>query len=55
MKTEPPSFLFFVRLAGQNYPISTAFDSVKEVDLLEVFKLLKAQKKMIVKVVSDVE
>lgn len=46
-------FWFFVRLAGQNYHISNAFDSVKKADLLEIFKLLKTQKKMILEVLKS--
>ncbi|MGB0929921.1 MAG: hypothetical protein ACPGVB_04045 [Chitinophagales bacterium] len=44
---------FFVRLAEQKYHISNAYDSVKKADLLEIFKLLKAQKEMIVKIVTE--
>lgn len=43
---------FFVRLSGQRYHISNAFDSVKKEDLLEIYKLLKAQKEMILEVIK---
>ncbi|MGB1241831.1 MAG: hypothetical protein ACPG49_04880 [Chitinophagales bacterium] len=46
-------FWFFVRLEKQNYHISNAFDSVKKEDLLKIFKLLKAQKEIIVSLVSE--
>ncbi len=45
-------FWFFVRLSGQTYHISNAFDSVKKEDLLEIYKLLKAQKEMILDVIK---
>ncbi len=43
---------FFVRLAQQNYHISKAFDTTEKEDLAEVFKLLKAQKEMIMRLVK---
>ena len=43
---------FFVRLSQQNYHISKAFDTAEKEDLAEVFKLLKAQKEMIMRLVK---
>lgn len=40
-------FWFFVALQGENYGISKAFDSEDKADLIEIVKLLKAQKEMI--------
>jgi len=40
---------FFVRLEGQKYYLSNAYDCVDENDLKQIFKMLKAQRQMIFK------
>ncbi len=44
---------FFARLSQQSYHISRAFDTVRKEDLLEIFKMLKTQKQMILNVIQN--
>lgn len=48
-------FWFFVVLKEQRYFISKAYDSTELNDVQEIFKLLKAQKEMIVELVKSVK
>ncbi len=43
---------FFVRLDQKKYHVSQAFDTVKKDELMKVFKMLKAQKEMILELIS---
>lgn len=46
-------FWFFTKLEGFDYQISKAYDSLDREELLEIFKMLKAQKEMIFEIIKQ--
>lgn len=46
---------YFMRLKGQQYFISKAYDATNETDLHTIFQLLKAQRAMIIDLVKDAQ
>lgn len=45
-------FWFFLKLEGTKYQISKAYDSLDEEELIEIFKILKAQKEIMLEFIS---
>lgn len=46
---------YFMRLKGQDYVISKAYDATDETDLKVIFQLLKAQREMIIDLIKNVK